>query len=210
MAAHAINDEGFDMFVRRLAIAFSVLLASVWLLPAASAQAISGSSDVTAGTATVEKATPDTMESLEEKPAPKFPRPQPKAEPIEEDYSAGPDMSLLVPQDEVQQRRQAALVAERKAQEQVELAKPSVRRTKVVRLDNQPKQKTRPIAIIKGTLGPWGYGQRVLEGTAGPKSQKENQLNQGAGAQVGRPGQPGGAQGLAGIGSRRAGRDRGR
>ncbi|MBX7255274.1 MAG: hypothetical protein K1Y02_02840 [Candidatus Hydrogenedentes bacterium] len=192
------------MFVRRLAIVTLALLAALWAVPSAWAQAAENSAD--SGGATVESATPETMESLEEKPAAKVPKRQPKPEPVVEETYEGPDMSLLVPQDEVQQRRQAALTTERVAQEEVELAKPSVKRSKVVRLDNQPKQKTRPIAIIKGSLGPWGYGQRYREGTAGTQKQNQNQNPQAA--QLGRGNQQDLSQGLSLGGNRGRGRGR--
>ncbi|MFA6244440.1 MAG: hypothetical protein WC655_26085 [Candidatus Hydrogenedentales bacterium] len=167
------------MFVRRLAIASLVLLAACWAVPSALAQATAESNE-----AAVEEdaATAEALESVEEKPAPKIPKRPIAAVVPEEDVSEPVDMSFLEPQDDVQARRQAALASERHAQEKVELAKPSVRRTKVVRMDTQPKPKTRPIAIIKGTLGPYGYGQRYRDGTAGNQKNQQNQ-NMGPGQQ---------------------------
>ena len=169
------------MFVRRLAIASLVLLAACWAVPAAFAQAATDSNETTAE-AEVDTATAEALESVEEKPAPKIPKRPVAAVVPEEDVSEPVDMSFLEPQDDVQARRQAALASERQAQEKVELAKPSVRRTKVVRMDTQPKPKTRPIAIIKGTLGPYGYGQRYRDGTAGNQKNQQNQ-NMGPGQQ---------------------------
>ncbi len=161
------------MFVRRLAIASLVLLAAFWAVPAALAQATANSNEATAGQ---DAATAEALESVEEKPAPKIPKRPVAAVVPEEDVSEPADMSFLEPQDDVQVRRQAALATERQAQEKVELAKPSVRRVKVVRMDLQPKPKARPIAIIKGTLGPYGYGQRYREGTAGNQKDQQNKI----------------------------------
>ncbi len=92
----------------------------------------------------------------------------------------------------------------------VELAKSSLRRHKVMRIDNQPHPRIRPIAVIQGPLGPYGYLDMYMAGqTHLNKQLAKAKAKQGpTGTTPGQPGQAGAAalRGGAFRGSRGGGR----
>lgn len=118
----------------------------------------------------------------------------------------------LSPREDRQQEAQRELESrrtERSLEQRVDTAKSdyqlikvqSTRKKNVTRVDNKPKPKVRPVAIIKGPISPWAYTQRYL---AGEVVRRTPRGEQGVGPGQ-RPGQEGGASAPRGpVSSRRA------
>jgi hypothetical protein len=178
--------------MRKVSVALSTLAALV-IAVAVMPQALAQKADTPGATA------PPDVGALE-KPGPRI-EPKSTGKPGQVTGKKGRVGGVTAPKGDqtADVRRTAALDEVREVQTQP-LGKFSMRRQKVMRIDNLPKSPVRPIAVIYGPLGPYGYQSRYLSGQTGAKSAsaKKSQGNTpGSGL-----GGPAGAKGLG----RRSGR----